>query len=128
MTDEVRNAQFLLTDEDGLVFDEYPSLFVRADQDPIVWTVRGLAYFAPRFRRIGVSIDRVNSPQEFATAYKTWLDLEKVLVLERVKRASQCGSKEHQILQAILEGNTARAAYLQGVRPSVVPLPRRPRQ
>lgn len=117
-----------LTDEEGLVFDENPALFVRTDQDPIVWTVRGLAYFAPRLKRIGIHIDRVSSPQQFAAAYKAWLDLEKVLVLERVKLASQCGSKEHQILQAILDGNTARAANLQGVPLSVVPLPRRPRQ
>ncbi len=117
-----------LTDEEGFVFDENPALFVRTDQDPIVWTVRGLAYFAPRLKRIGIPIDRVSSPQEFTAAYKAWLDLEKFLLLERVKLASQCGSKEHQILQAILDGNTARAANLQGVRLSVVPLPRRPRQ
>lgn len=116
---------FQLTDEEGLVFDECPELFVRTDQNPIVWTVRGLAYFAPRFTRIGISIDRVNSPDEFAAAYKTWLDLENALLLERVKLASQRGSKEHQILQAIMDGNSARAAYLQGLRPRVVPLTRR---
>ena len=110
-----------------MVFDESPALFVRTDQDPIVWSVRGLAYFAPRFKRIGISIDRVNSTGDLAAAYKAWLDLESVLVLERVKLASQRGSKEHQILQAILDGNTSRAANLQGARPRVVPLAHRPR-
>ena len=117
--------RFHLTDGEGLVFDEQPALFVRTNQDPIVWTVRGLAYFAPRFKRIGVSIDQVNSPDEFAAAYKAWLDLEKSLLLERVKLASQRGSKEHQILQAIMDGNETRAAYLQGRRPRAVPVTRR---
>lgn len=109
------------------MFDEHPALFVRTDQDPIVWTVRGLAYFAPRFKRIGFSIDRVNSPDEFAAAYKAWLELEKALLLERVKLASQRGSKEHQILQAIMDGNEARSAFLQGRRPRAVPVTRRPK-
>lgn len=103
---------FNVWDEDGLVFDSAPELFVRLDAEPtIVFTVRGLAYFSPRFKHIGVDIAEINTREDFEKAMDRWLDVERVLLKEKVEAAARAtrAPNEHQVLNAVLHGDIAAA-------------------
>lgn len=97
---------FNLTDPEGLAFDDQPHLFVLLDQDPIVWTVRGLAYFNPRFRWVGIAPSTVLQRADFFLAHAKWLDRERSLLLRKIEAAaiSAGTGSDHYRLLKILNG------------------------
>jgi hypothetical protein len=83
-------------------------LFVRLDAQPsIVFTVRGLAYFTPRFKHVGVDIAMVATPEHFEHAWDRWLAVERVMLGEKVAAAARAthSPNEHQVLEAVLHGD-----------------------
>jgi hypothetical protein len=68
---------FDLWDEDGLVFDDEPELFVHLDAQPLVFTVRGIRYFGPRFKHLGVDIAAMQSKVDFMIAFNAWMAARK---------------------------------------------------
>ena len=113
----MEKTDFDLCDPEGLAFEDSPSLFVLLDREPITWTVRGLAYFAPRFSRVGVSISAIRTSAEFNAALDQWLDLEFQLLFEKIERqASSVGMQlEHRAMKAILDGNAGEARRLEAI-------------
>lgn len=102
---------FTLCNEDAFVFDQSPDLFVHLDVTPVVFTVRGLAYFAPRFKFAGLDLAAIRSPDDFATAYATWCRVEWNLLQDKVQAAAGAthAANAHQVLQAILHGDVDTA-------------------
>jgi hypothetical protein len=96
-------APFDLWHEDGLVFDDHPELFILLDRTPVVWTVRGLRHFRPRFALIGVDIKTIRARDEFEGTLSRWLAVEKELLLRRIATAtaSPASSLEGRCLDAI---------------------------
>ena len=90
---------FDLWHPDGLLFDESPLLFVDFGQLPLVFTVRGLAYFAPRFKHVGCPIADIDTQEQFQNAYQAWLEVENVLLQEAIS------CKPYGALQAVLAGD-----------------------
>jgi hypothetical protein len=93
--------------EDGLLFDEKPELFVNLDATPIVFTVRGIQYFQPRFRQVGLNIGSLHSRDQFELALRKWHTVEWVLLNEKIADRANASTavNEHQVLQAILAGD-----------------------
>ncbi len=102
---------FNLWDEEGLLFDESPELFVHLDVQPLVFTVRGVRYFGPRFKHVGIDISALASKVDFMIAFNAWMDVEKSLILEKVEReaAATNAANPHQLLKAILDGDVDAA-------------------
>lgn len=105
---------FDLTDEDGLIFDDHPELFVDLNASPIVFTVRGLRYFEPRFRMVGFSVAHLNTCDAFDHAHRAWLELESSLLGEKIAHAAAAERTpgEYSILQAIWQGGLDEAESL----------------
>lgn len=93
--------------DDGLVFEETPGLFVDLTASPIIFSVRGIGYFSPRFKQAGVEISNLHTKAQFESALNRWLDIEFVLLQDKIgARASASKSpNEHQVLQAVLDGD-----------------------
>ena len=93
--------------EDGLLFEETPELFVDLVAKPIVFSVRGVGYFAPRFKHVGIEISALYTKEQFAAALSRWLEVEFVLLQTKV--AGDAGASkspnEHQVLQAVMDGD-----------------------
>jgi hypothetical protein len=102
---------FDLCDEEGLFFDESPELFVHLDAAPIVFTVRGLAYFAPRFKYAGLDLAIIRTRADFDATYSVWCRTEWSLLLEKIQGAAGAtnAANAHQVLQAILSGDVEAA-------------------
>ena len=102
---------FDLWDEDGLVFDDEPELFVHLDTQPLVFTVRGIRYFGPRFKHLGVDIAAMQSKVDFMIAFNAWMAVERTLILEKVEREATATSaaNAHQLLKAIIDGDLEAA-------------------
>jgi hypothetical protein len=97
---------------DGLVFDDQPDLFLTPNVEPLVFTVRGIGYFGPRFTTVGVEIATVQSLAQFNAAYQRWLEVERVLLQEKVAGFAAGGrSLEHAALQAVIDGDVERFAH-----------------
>lgn len=98
------NVTFDVWHEDGLVFEDSPKLFIDLEATPIIFTVRGIAYFAPRFKHVGIIMGDLNTKAEFEGAYKRWLDVEFVLLNEKINAAASAthAPNDHQVLQGIL--------------------------
>lgn len=107
----LQSIDFDLWHEDGLLFDEQPELFVRTSSVPVVFTVRGIQYFSPRFRHVGMDIAAISTRADFEAAYQSWLDTERALILEKVGSMASAthAPNEHQLLQAILNGDETLA-------------------
>lgn len=105
---------FDLTDPDGLLFDDEPHLFVDLETSPIIFTVRGLRYFEPRFRMLGVSIALINTREDFLRSHASWLQLECSLLGEKIERtaAAERMPAEYSILHAIWQGGLDEAERL----------------
>jgi hypothetical protein len=88
----------------GLLFDADPNLFVDFGHRPIIFTVRGLTYFAPRFKHVGFPIAAVNTKEQFESAYRAWLEVEDVLLKEKIANRSG-SSNEYSALQAVIDGD-----------------------
>lgn len=117
---EMKSTSFELWTEEGLAFDVNPALFVRLDHDPIIWTVRGIALFGPRFKAVGLEIGRVRTAPEFEQGWEAWLRLERRLLLARVegRAADPSEDNSYKMLKAVLDGNESLAAALLNLRPA----------
>lgn len=105
------HPSFELTDPDGLVFDDEPDLFVNLGTDPVIFTVRGIRYFEPRFRMIGQPIAGIQTREAFTCAYDRWMNVERELL---GKMIAEQAAKEHvpdsyAILHAIWTGGLEEA-------------------
>jgi len=105
---------FDLWHPDGLLYEDHPELFLLLDRNPIVWTVRGLRYFKPRFALLGVDITAIKTRTHFDAACSAWLRIERTLIEGRVRRkASRADAKpEDLVLRHILDGDLASAERL----------------
>jgi hypothetical protein len=112
MKNNIRPAlPFKLTDPDGLLFDEEPSVFVNLHVRPIVFTERGVNYFKPRFKYICIPLENVTSPEQFEKSYRLWLDVERSLLADDVaaKAAQEKSPGHYGILKALWEGDLDQA-------------------
>ena len=102
---------FEVTDPEGLAFDDSPQEFVNLSASPIVFTVRGISYFKPRFNHIGVNLAALNTSDDFARAYSRWMGVERALLRDRVaSRAAQETTDGHySILNALWSGDLDEA-------------------
>lgn len=102
---------FTLTDPEGLAFDEDPTAFVNVDADPIILSVRGIAYFKPRFKYVGIDLRTVRTGVEFRAAYERWMETERALLGDMIKAKSlaELVPAEHSLLQAIWTGDIVEA-------------------
>lgn len=107
MTTSTNDLPFDVWHEDGLIFDSSPELFVDLDASPIIFSVRGIGYFSPRFKHVGVNLSQLRTREQFDLALTRWLEVEFVLLQSKVEsRASASKApNEHQVLQAVLEGD-----------------------
>ncbi len=98
---------FDLWDEDGLLVEQKPELFVDLSQIPIIFSIRGIKYFKPRFEQIGVSLSNLKTKDEFDSAYKAWLAREWILLNDQIdaKAKGTTSANPHQVLQAVLAGD-----------------------
>ncbi len=85
-----------------MLFEQQPALFVDLTRQPIVFTVRGISHFSPRFRYVGVDIADVTTAELFSQAYARWLDAEQALLLQRIEERR---GAEGDALRAILDGD-----------------------
>lgn len=102
---------FALWDEDGLIFDSHPELFVLLNRTPILWTVRGVAYFSPRFQHIGTPVAQIQTAAGFKHALDRWLAVERQLLLDRIEAKAHASgeSLEYRFLQAVVDDNWEQA-------------------
>lgn len=105
---------FDVWDPDGLLFDDEPNLFVNLDTHPIVFSVRGIAYFKPRFAHVGVAISSLTSAEDFRSAYGLWMDCELALldVHLQARSDSERGPGVHSELYALWRGDLEGAAHI----------------
>lgn len=73
--------------------------------EPIVFTVRGIAHFAPRFKHVGVDIATLRTADDFLAARKRWDDLEEVLLQDRVRDRAAGGDRDAKALMAIFDAD-----------------------
>ena len=102
---------FNLTDPEGLAYDEDPGAFVDLNHDPIIFSVRGLAYFSPRFKHAGIQLFTLHTRVDFERAYDRWMAIERSLLCEMVEQRAAAGptNNEHQILKALWHGDLDKA-------------------
>lgn len=105
---------FILTDPDGLMFDDEPELFVHLDVSPIVFTVRGLRYFSPRFRMMGVDVARLTTREAFERTFHSWMELEASLLGHKLAQAAAAENlpAEYSILNSIWKGGLDAAELM----------------
>ena len=104
---------FDLCDPEGLRFDERPEDFVDLSKDPLIFSIRGIAYFKPRFALVGVDLARLISATEFRDAYDRWMRHELMLLDERLAtHAAANPGGEHAELYALWCGDEDHAAAL----------------
>ena len=96
-----------LHDPEMLVFDAQPELFVLLDAVPPVFTIRGLRYFTPRFRMVGIEIATLRTECQFRAALLQWTTHETTLLFESIgaKAGATHQANEHQVLLAALMGD-----------------------
>lgn len=94
-----------LWDPLGLEIDDDPARFVDLGRSPVVFTIVGARYFAPRFRHVGVDISTIVSAQDFAAARRRWDEVEWVLLQEHVQSKGKPGAMAdaHNALKAVLD-------------------------
>lgn len=114
MTQTSPGRPFNLTDPDGLLFDDEPELFVHLNASPIVFTVRGLRYFEPRFRMMGVDVASLTTREAFERTHHSWMELEFSLLGDKLAQASAAEKvpAEYSILSAIWHGGLEEAERL----------------
>ncbi|MDP3522249.1 MAG: hypothetical protein Q8S02_16685 [Hydrogenophaga sp.] len=96
-----------LHDEETFAYDAEPQAFVLLDQSPIVFTVRGIRFFKPRFAHIGIDIGAITTEEKFRDTLYAWSLVEYELL--RTKIASDAAKSptafEHQALLAAIDGD-----------------------
>jgi hypothetical protein len=113
-TTSTPSLPFELTDPDGLLFDEEPHLFVDLNASPIVFSIRGLRYFGPRFRMLGVNVAQINTRDSFLRTHGAWLQLECSLLGEKIEYEANAERlpAEYSVLHAIWHGGLDEAERL----------------
>lgn len=101
------NLSIDLLDPETLLFDTEPGLFVTLDCEPVVFSVRGLRHFTPRFKEVGVAIGDIRTEAHFRAALSAWTRLETTLLTDSIaaKARSTHQANEHQVLLAALMGD-----------------------
>lgn len=96
-----------LNDPETLLFDEKPHCFVLLNAGKVVFTIRGLRHFTPRFKRVGIEICNLDTEPQFRAAIKAWDQLEAVLLLDSIRAKAQATHQpnEHQVLLATIMGD-----------------------
>lgn len=97
--------------EDGLLFEESPELFVRLESVPVIFTVRGIGYFRPRFKHVGVDLRDIKTGVQFGDVHGRWLQVEFELMRQKISAAAAAtqAPNQHQVLEAILRGDIEAA-------------------
>jgi len=105
---------FNLWDEDGLLFEDHPELFVLLDRTPIIWSIRGLRLFRPRFALLGIEAKTISTRAQFEGTWSRWLAVERQLLLSKIAAAaaSPRASLEAKCLDAIANLDIERAEML----------------
>ena len=113
--------------EESLVFEDHPALFVLADRTPLVWTVRGLRHFSPRFALLGVSIKDIRTPTEFREALHRWNKLERQLLVAKLQHNSNAPNADRppgndrlaqRCIYAILSGDPSAESLIRDLEAS----------
>lgn len=101
------NLNFDLTDPEGLAFDDSPDDFVDLGLVPVVFKVRGIAYFKPRFEHIAIPIGSIRTAAQFMSAYDKWMTVEMSLLAQKIDAAAANGpsTNAHKFLQAVMRGD-----------------------
>jgi hypothetical protein len=96
-----------LCDPELLIFDEDPGLFVLLDQTPIVFTMRGLRFFCPRLKWIGIDIGTLQTADQFkqATSALTIAEYTELKTSIEASAGATHAPNEHQVLLAALSGD-----------------------
>lgn len=102
---------FDLWDEDGLLVEHQPELFVDLSPAPIIFTIKGIKYFKPRFELIGISLASLKTQDQFKSAHAAWLAHEWVLLNDHIdiQAKSSKSANPHQFLQAVLSADLDQA-------------------
>lgn len=105
---------FDLWHEDALLVDDHPDWFVLLDSNPIVWTVRGVRLFRPRFALFGLSLTSIRTRSEFAVAWQRWQTVELDLLMGKISNAAAAPGAPPwaQALHAVVVGDDRRATQL----------------
>ncbi len=106
---------FELVTPESEVFDEHPGLFVDLNAFPVVFSVRGIAYFAPRFGHVGVDISTIRTAREFEDAHRTWGEAAPDLLGPYLKEKAARGGafNPHGALSAIWNGDEGAERLIQ---------------
>lgn len=96
-----------LHDPDTLLFDSEPELFVRLNTEPVIFTIRGLRHFTPRFKLVGIDIATLLTEDQFRAALLQLTNHEAALLYESIsaKAGASHQANEHQVLLAALMGD-----------------------
>lgn len=102
-----------LENTDAFDFDESPNDFVNLETTPIVFTIRGLRYFTPRFRKMNVSIGTIKTKDQFQTLYRQWVVIEAKMLLGSIAKKAERTHQpnEHKVLLAALTEGLDAAQY-----------------
>lgn len=94
-------------DPEALAFEDEPDAFVRLDCVPIVFTVRGIRFFSPRFAAVAIEIAKVRERAQFDRAKAAWDAVEFEHLQARIASARRPGIKSdpYNALQAVLDGD-----------------------
>lgn len=105
-----------LHDPETLVFDETPELFVRLDVSPIIFSIRGLKYFKPRFALIGRDISLLKTVLSFTEVYNDWTRHEYQLLLDSITAKANATHQpnEHKVLLAACMNDIDAAEIAMG--------------
>ena len=99
------STSFTLWHPDALLVGEQPELFLCLEATPIVFTVRGLRLFRPRFALLGISLHSIRTKKDFQRAWHRWELMEEHFLVSRLSKAAQSPkSPEHaELLRMLLD-------------------------
>lgn len=114
MANSLSTSDIDLHDPETLHFDDSPGDFVLLDVTPIVFTVRGVKHFTPRFAHLGVALASLKTAEDFQAALVAWTMVESQMLGDyiRGKAASSNQATEMQALVAILDKDDAELQRL----------------
>jgi len=101
-----QQSAFGASEAEWMCFDDHPEWFVDVSHTPVVFSVRGIAFFSPQFRRFGVSISDVKTPEQFSEAsmQASILQMQDLAIRINKIASTTYGASEHKLLNAVLHG------------------------
>lgn len=95
------------TEAEWMCFDDHREWFVDVSRTPIVFTVRGIAFFSPQFRRFGLSISDVTTAEQFADAsmQASLLQMQDCSIRLNQQAHRTHGASEYKVLDAAINGS-----------------------